>query len=161
MEKSNIIISVIIVICIAAGVTAYGLTNQDNAFFSELPGLDGSNSGDGKGNATNSSSNSGSSSSGSNSGVGTGSGSSSGSGSNNLQTQPSNPQPNPPTKRIPAISPDEALEIAKAHAEGYSDIRISHDDVNYYYIANVYDENGVLVIVLLINDETGLPSMGG
>ncbi|MBX7077125.1 MAG: endoglucanase [Methanobacteriaceae archaeon] len=38
MEHANIIISVIIVLCIAAGVTAYGLTNPDNAF-SDLAGF--------------------------------------------------------------------------------------------------------------------------
>ena len=38
MEHSNIIISVIVVLCIAAGVTAYGLTNPDNVF-SDLAGF--------------------------------------------------------------------------------------------------------------------------
>ncbi|WP_297899100.1 endoglucanase [Methanobrevibacter sp.] len=37
MKNSNIIISVIIVLCIAAGVTAYSVTNPDNSIFS-LPG---------------------------------------------------------------------------------------------------------------------------
>ncbi|KZX15441.1 hypothetical protein MBCUT_15290 [Methanobrevibacter cuticularis] len=39
MKNSNIIISVIIVLCIAAGVTAYGLTNQDNGILTSLPGF--------------------------------------------------------------------------------------------------------------------------
>ena len=38
MGHANIIISVIVVLCIAAGVTAYGLTNPDNAF-SDLAGF--------------------------------------------------------------------------------------------------------------------------
>ncbi|WP_409198356.1 endoglucanase [Methanobrevibacter acididurans] len=38
MDHANIIISVIVVLCIAAGVTAYGLTNPDNAF-SDLAGF--------------------------------------------------------------------------------------------------------------------------
>lgn len=52
MEKSNIIISIIIVLCIAAGVTAYGLTNNDNAVFSDLAGLDSDNGDHGLGNNT-------------------------------------------------------------------------------------------------------------
>ena len=36
MEKSNMIISIIIVLCIAAGVTAYGVTNSNNGFFKTL-----------------------------------------------------------------------------------------------------------------------------
>ena len=94
MEKSNMIISVIIVLCIAAGVTAYGLSNPDNGVFKSLQEIasnDGS-SGQGLGNVSNGS-NSGNGSattgtasgsgSGSGSGTGTGSGSSSGSGSGN------------------------------------------------------------------------------
>ena len=48
MDNSNIIISVIIVLCIAAGVTAYGISEGDNAVFSDLAGFtpDSSNSGD-------------------------------------------------------------------------------------------------------------------
>ena len=45
MDKSNIIISIIIVICIAAGVAAYGITNSENLIFSNLNSLD-SGSGD-------------------------------------------------------------------------------------------------------------------
>ena len=40
MDKSNIIISIIIVICIAAGVAAYGITNSENPIFSNLNSLD-------------------------------------------------------------------------------------------------------------------------
>ena len=38
MNHSNLLISIIIVLCIAAGVTAYGLTNPDNVF-SNLAGF--------------------------------------------------------------------------------------------------------------------------
>lgn len=97
MEKSNIIISIIIVLCIAAGVTAYGLTNNDNAIFSDLSGM-GSDGGEGSGIGNNTNnltiddtdggsgssgsgvSNGGSGSSGSGSGSGSGTGSGSGSG---------------------------------------------------------------------------------
>ena len=50
MDKANIIISIIIVLCIAAAVTAYGLTNSNNPIFSDLSSM-GSNddTGDGLG----------------------------------------------------------------------------------------------------------------
>ena len=92
VDNSNIIISVIIVLCIAAGVTAYGISEGDNAVFTDLSGFspDSLNSGnDGIGNASIDNSNNGSGSlisapanSGGSSGSGSGSsGSSSGSGS--------------------------------------------------------------------------------
>ena len=58
MEKSNIIISIIIVLCIAAAVAAYGITNSDNPVFSNLTSMGSNNAGHGPGNhtATNSSS---------------------------------------------------------------------------------------------------------
>lgn len=49
MEKSNIIISIIIVICIAAGVSAYGLTSDEN-IFNTLQGLGSAQQGNGIGN---------------------------------------------------------------------------------------------------------------
>ncbi|WP_295722103.1 endoglucanase [uncultured Methanobrevibacter sp.] len=54
MEKSNIIISVIIVLCIAAGVTAYGVTSENNGIFKTLQGIgsDSSNDGSGTGNVS-------------------------------------------------------------------------------------------------------------
>ena len=39
MDNSSIIISVVIVLCIAAGVTAYGLTNDSNNVFNDLSGF--------------------------------------------------------------------------------------------------------------------------
>ena len=63
VDNSNIIISVIIVLCIAAGVTAYGISEGDNAVFTDLSGFspDSSNSGsDGIGNASMNNSNNGS-----------------------------------------------------------------------------------------------------
>ena len=42
MDKSNLIISIIVVLCIAAAVAAYGLTNSDNPIFSDLSSM-GSN----------------------------------------------------------------------------------------------------------------------
>ena len=84
MDNSNIIISVIIVLCIAAGVTAYGISEGDNAVFTDLSGFspDSSNSGnDGIGNASMNNSNDGSGSlisAPTNSGGSTGSGGSGG-----------------------------------------------------------------------------------
>ena len=100
MDNSNIIISIIIVLCIAAGVTAYGISEGDNAVFNDLTGftpsgsssgtngigdLIGNDSNQGTGStgastAPNSGGSSGGSSSGG-SGTGTGSGSNSGSSS--------------------------------------------------------------------------------
>ena len=39
MDNSSIIISIVIVLCIAAGVTAYGLTNDSNTVFNDLSGF--------------------------------------------------------------------------------------------------------------------------
>ena len=116
MDNSNIIISVIIVLCIAAGVTAYGISEGDNAVFSDLAGFspDSSNSGDnGIGNITaNNSAGSGSSpiattsTGGSSGGTSSGSGSNSGNGGGNNNGQPQQPSrnvtPSPPDIGYPA-----------------------------------------------------------
>ena len=84
MEKSNIIISIIIVICIAAGVAAYGITNSENPIFSNLNSVDSGSgdSGNGIGNNTTLNDSPSTDSSGTgNGGTGSGSGSSSSSGS--------------------------------------------------------------------------------
>ena len=47
MEKSNIIISIIIVLCIAAAVAAYGITNSNNPIFSDLSSMPAKNTGNG------------------------------------------------------------------------------------------------------------------
>ncbi|BBL62002.1 endoglucanase [Methanobrevibacter arboriphilus] len=80
MKSSNIIISVIIVLCIAAGVTAYSVTNPDNSIFS-LPGYtpdssssDAGSSGVGDVNGTNNNNNNGASNSGGSSGSSSNSG---------------------------------------------------------------------------------------
>lgn len=112
MDNSNIIISVIIVLCIAAGVTAYGISEGDNAVFSDLAGFspDSSNSGDnGIGNITaNNSGGSGSSpvattSSGGSSGSassGSGSNGGNGNGGGNNNGQPQQPSRNVTPKVI-------------------------------------------------------------
>ena len=53
MDKANIIISIIVVLCIAAAVTAYGITNSDNPIFSDLSSMGANdNTGNGLGNNT-------------------------------------------------------------------------------------------------------------
>ncbi|MEE3489358.1 MAG: hypothetical protein VZR10_00665 [Methanobrevibacter sp.] len=62
MDKANIIISIIVVLCIAAAVTAYGITNSDNPIFSDLSSMGANdNTGNGLGNNTTLNNNSGSS----------------------------------------------------------------------------------------------------
>ena len=116
MDKSNIIISIIIVICIAAGVAAYGITNSENPIFSNLNSLDSGSgdSGNGIGNNTThhdspstSSQGSGVSSS-SGSGSGSGSGSVSGGGSHHTPYTPHHPS-------SPKITSEQAKEIANQH----------------------------------------------
>ena len=83
MDKANLIISIIIVLCIATAVAAYGIINNQNAIFSDLSSMDsgsGSSGSNGIGNNTTSTSTSSGSGSGS-SGSSGGSGSSSGAGS--------------------------------------------------------------------------------
>lgn len=83
MEKSNLIISIIIVLCIATAVAAYGIINNPNAIFSDLASMDSGsgNGGHGAGNNTTPTKNPASSGSGTGSGSGSGSGGSSGGGS--------------------------------------------------------------------------------
>ena len=80
MEKSNIVITIIIVLCIATAVAAYGIINNPNAMFSDLASMgSGSGNGHGPGNNTTQVKNPASSGSGS-SGSGSGGSSSGGSG---------------------------------------------------------------------------------
>ena len=95
LEKSNIIISIIIVLCIAAAVAAYGITSSDNPVFSNLSSMGSNSANHGPGNHTattngshsattgGSSNNGGSSDSGSGGGSDSGSPSNSGSGTDN------------------------------------------------------------------------------
>ena len=54
MDKANIIISIIVVLCIAAAVAAYGITNSDNPIFSDLSSMGANdNAGNGIGNSSN------------------------------------------------------------------------------------------------------------
>ena len=80
MEKANVIISIIIVLCIATAVAAYGIINNPNAIFSDLASMN-SGSGNGGNGIGNNTTHTNPASSGTGSGSGSSSGSGSGSGS--------------------------------------------------------------------------------
>jgi hypothetical protein len=104
MEKSNIIISVIVVLCIAAGVTAYGLSNPDDNIFSNLAGLDGGGS-DGLGNnTTRANSTSGTGSGSASSGSGQGSSSTPSTTSKPKETPKTDPKPDPRIREVKDVA---------------------------------------------------------
>ncbi len=143
MDNSNIIISIIIVLCIAAGVTAYSLTNDDNVF-TDLEGITPDSGDDGGlgdncvGNTTGD--------------IGTSvesSGSGSGSGGGNVH-----PKPNP--KHTPNyISKSKAMGIASSCVEqpGCSVKTASLSGGSYY--CYVYDADGNQVDCIVIDAKTG------
>lgn len=171
MDKSNIIISIIIVICIAAGVAAYGITNSENPVFSNLNSVDSGSgdSGNGIGNntthhdsqSTNShgSGNGGTgtgSGSGVSSGSGSGSSSSSGSGSGSGSGRGHHPTPSP-TPSTPKITSGEAKSIANQNIEAvgwYAGTPTLSADKTVWYVP-IFDQNGVTVDSIEINANTG------
>lgn len=164
MDKSNIIISIIIVICIAAGVAAYGITNSENPIFSNLNSLDSGSgdSGNGIGNNTThhdspstSSHGSGGTGAGSGSGVssdsGSGSGSGSGGGSHHTPYTPHHPS-------SPKITSEQAKEIANQHIEQsgwYAGTPTLSADRTVWYVP-IYDQSGNTVDSMEINANTGV-----
>ena len=170
MDKANIIISIIIVLCIAAAVAAYGITNSNNPIFSDLSsmgsndntgngignnttvgnntgvavsngGSDGVSSGSGSGSSSSGSSSSSSSSSGSSSSGGSSSGSGSGSGSGSRGTYLT-------YSEAKAIASDAISEEGCYAGGGYYS--------NGYWIFSVYDANGNVVDSIGVNDKTGM-----
>ncbi|WP_458454020.1 endoglucanase [Methanobrevibacter sp.] len=149
MDNSNIIISVIIVLCIAAGVTAYGISEGDNAVFNDLTGFSPDSSGsdsngindifgtDSNG-GSGSDVSSGSSSGGNGASGGTssgGSGSGSGSGGSGSGGQGS-------TK----ISPDKAKSIVNNNFIGEPGSYVSNvKDDGTQYICYISNANGTVV----------------
>ena len=160
MDNSNIIISVIIVLCIAAGVTAYGISEGDNAVFNDLTGFSpdssgsdsngindifgtdangGSDSGSGSSSGGNGA-NGGTSSGGSGSGSGSG-GSGSGSGGSGSGGQGS-------TK----ISPDRAKSIVNNNFIGEPGAYVSNvKDDGTQYICYISNANGTVVDAIAIS----------
>lgn len=171
MDKSNIIISIIIVICIAAGVAAYGITNSENPVFSNLNSVDSGSgdSGNGIGNntthhdsqSTNShGSGNGGTGTGSRSGVSSGSGSgsssSSGSGSGSGSGRGHHPTPSP-TPSTPKITSGEAKSIANQNIEAvgwYAGTPTLSADKTVWYVP-IFDQNGATVDSIEINANTG------
>ena len=152
MDNSNIIISVIIVLCIAAGVTAYGISEGDNAVFTDLSGFspDSSSSGDnGIGNASaqnNANDGSGSlisapSNSGGNSG-GSNGGSSSGSGGNSGGSGTNDNGGDSGGDSQQDIGYDACFEKAKSLADGASFVSSSEDgDYRIFYFSKTMPES--------------------
>lgn len=155
MDKSNIIISIIIVICIAAGVAAYGITNSENPIFSNLNSLDSGsgNSGNGIGNNTthHDSPSTSSQGSGVSSSSGSGSGSVSGGGSHHTPYTPHHPS-------SPKITSEQAKEIANQHIEQsgwYAGTPTLSADRTVWYVP-IYDQSGNTVDSMEINANTGV-----
>ena len=155
MEKENIIISIIIVLCIAAAVAAYGITNSDGPIFSDLSSMsasDNKNPGHGIGNSTAVINGSGSSAStgtsdGSGSGTGDGSGSNSGSNDNGGGSQ------NSQSSTVLSYSEAQSIADSAVGEPGCYAGSVSYSD-GYWY-ATIYDENGTAVDSIGINDATG------
>ena len=170
MDKSNIIISIIIVLCVAAAVAAYGITNSDNPIFSDLSSMSGK-TGNGLGNNTtlnatavdgagsgnddtgySSGSGSGTSSSGSGSGSSSGSGSGSGSGSSGSGGGGSGGGDTPSST---PLSYSEAQSIAASAIEERNCSIGSGDYSGGYWYFNVIDADGNVVDTISVNDQTG------
>ena len=133
MDNSSIIISVVIVLCIAAGVTAYGLTNDSNNVFNDLAGFTPDDQGN-TGIGNNSTGLDGTGSSGTDSGTGASSGtgvySSSSSGKHN-------------------ISPEQAKKIAESAGwEGSWCYSVKYNS-NGYYTCLLKDKKGNTGYVLV------------
>ncbi|WP_400258750.1 PepSY domain-containing protein [Methanobrevibacter smithii] len=153
MDKSNIIISIIIVICIAAGVAAYGITNSENPIFSNLNSLDSGSgdSGNGIGNNTTHHDSPSTSSHGSGVSSSSGSGSGSGGGSHHTPYTPHHPS-------SPKITSEQAKEIANQHIEQsgwYAGTPTLSADRTVWYVP-IYDQSGNTVDSMEINANTGV-----
>ena len=178
MEKSNIIISIIIVLCIAAAVAAYGITNSDNPIFSDLSSMQGKDTGNGLGNNSSINKTNGSSvastagsagSSSSDSGYSDDGGSSSGSDSSDYSSDSSSSSSSSSdyssdssssSSSGTSLSYSEAQSIAAGavsepgcYAGGgyYSD--------GYWYFT-IYDQDGNAVDSISVSDSTGATGRG-
>ena len=170
MDKANIIISIIIVLCIAAAVTAYGLTNTDNPIFSNLSSMGANDAGNGLGNNTtlaNHTSSVATTSGSSDSGDGSGSdsgdysgddsssysdSSSSGSSSSDSSSSSSSSDNGRSDTQLSyadakAIASDAILEDGCRAGDGY------YSDGFWYF--TIYDKDGNAVDTISVNDATG------
>ena len=176
LDKANIIISIIIVLCIAAAVAAYGITNSDSPIFSGLSSMSANDHGNGLGNNTThgngtgssvatthgsaGSSNSGSSSgsSGAGSGVATSSGSSNGGSSSNSGSGSSSS-----SGGSSSSSSSSGTHLSYSSAQSIANSAVGEPgcyagSVYYsggYWYATIYDQDGNAVDSIGINDATG------
>ncbi len=184
MDKANIIISIIIVLCIAAAVTAYGITNSDNPIFSDLSSMganddagngignstslnngsssvattDSGSSSTGSGSSNSGSSSGGSSSGSSSSGTSSSSGSSSsgsGSGSSSSGSGSGSSSSSSSSSKSTQLSYSSAKSIASdAILEEGCYAGSGYYSGGYWYFT-VYDANGNAVDSIAVNDATG------
>ena len=170
MEKSNLIISIIIVLCIAAAVAAYGLTNNQGAIFSDLASM-GSNSGNGGHGIGNNTTHNATNTAGSGSGSGSSSGSSSSTGSGSGSGSGSSPRGGGSSSggggsgggsgSGTVHSSSEIRSIAMDHVQvsGCYAGTPSYSD-GYWYVTIYNSTDDSAVDGLVINDRTGSVSRG-
>ena len=171
MDKANIIISIIIVLCIAAAVTAYGITNTDNPIFSNLSSMGANNAGHGIGNNTTLGNHSASvattaGSSHSGTGSGSSSGSDSGSSSSSSSSDSSSSSSSDSSDSSSSSSSDSSSSgISYSDAEAIASGSVLEEGCyigeGYYsdgmWIFNVYDSNGTIVDSIGV-DASGMTS---
>ncbi|KZX10824.1 hypothetical protein [Methanobrevibacter filiformis] len=154
MKNLNIIISIIIVLAIAAAVTAYGITNPDNNIFSSLDGyspdsssdsLDTGSADNGVGTNDTQSSNDGSGSEGVTT-TGSGNGAS-GSGSSGNGTSAS-------THDGMSISEAKNIVNGKEKEHGFHAGTPSWDKASHLWFVPVLDENGTKVDTMSVDPKT-------
>ena len=163
MNNSNIIVSIIIVLSIAAGVTVYGLNEGDNAVFSDLTGFTPASSDSGSNglgdlisndsnqqnsgmNGVSSPSSSGSSSSGSSGGSSSNGGSGSGSSSSSSGGSGSGGSGSSGGSQTPTkISSSQAKSIASGFIEEDGAYVSNVKDDGSMYICYISDANGEVV----------------
>ena len=167
MEKSNIIISIIIVLCIAAAVAAYGITNSNNPIFSDLSSMNSNNDlGDGignnstVGNSSNTATSSGSSNGGSSNGVSSGGSSSSGSHQSSSSSSSCSSSGGSSSSGTAKLSYATAKSIANgAVGEPGCYAGSGYYSGGYWYFT-ILDEDGKAVDTISVNDATGATGRG-
>jgi len=155
LDKANLIISIIIVLCIATAVAAYGIINNDNAIFSDLSSLNPSDSGNDGGNGIgNQTNNSGDSNGGTGSGSsgGSGSGSSGGSGSGSSGGSGSG-SGGGTQSRVHTQSQIKAIATSHIAESGCYAGTPSYSN-GYWYVRVYNSTDGSVVSGFMINDKT-------
>ena len=159
MEKSNIVITIIIVLCIATAVAAYGIINNPNAMFSDLASMgSGSGNGHGPGNNTTQVKNPASSGSGS-SGSGSGGGSSGGSGGGSSGGSGGGSGGGSSSGPIHSASEISGIASSAVSVSGCYVGTPSYSD-GYWSVTIYNSTDGSAVDSLVINDATGSVSRG-